>query len=211
TLDNDFKNAALSALPAGKGFNQIVQSVALSPDESKLYLGGAFTLLDGVYWNYRSASLNSDGTVNTSFPFQSYPEDVEPEDICQGIEAGDGFNISSNATNGGGNIFINAIVLDGTDIVVGGSVTTYTSKLNNQDNVSAMGISRISLSGGLLNTTFQTNANNAGITNTVYAIAKESSGNFLVGGTFGLKRINATGTLVADLTSVLGASPLVRS
>ena len=140
----------------GTGANDAVFAVALTASE-QILVGGAFSMVD-IYARNGVARLNADGSVDTSF------------------DPGSGTDNS-----------VYAITQDANgSILIGGVFTSYNGNRR-------MGVARL-LSYGVLDTTFMDTTYNhfAGITQPLstspnsacFAIALESGGNVMIGGSF---------------------------
>jgi uncharacterized delta-60 repeat protein len=165
-----------TAFPTNTGANSSVSAIAIQSD-GKIVLGGSFTVFNGVTVN-RIARLNSDGTPDTAFT----------------TNTGTGVANSVNAI---------AIQSDG-KIVLGGDFTTFNGVTVNH-------IVRLN-SDGTLDTAFTTNTG-AGASSTVSAIAIQSDGKIVLGGSFAtfngvtvnrIARLNSDGTRDTDFTTNTG-------
>ncbi len=128
----------------GTGINGAVKTLVILSD-GKILVGGAFTSYNGIS-TPRLLKLNSDGTLDSSFS-----------------QTGTGLN----------NIVYSILALPDSNILVGGSFTTYNGASQNY-------IARLS-STGALDTTFVIGT---GFQFQVNALARQSDGKFIVGGAF---------------------------
>jgi uncharacterized delta-60 repeat protein len=179
----------------GTGFDNLVQTIAQQSD-GKILVGGVFTAYDGVTQNY-IIRLNADGTRDTGFNIgtgiNSFLEDIALQPDGKILIGGrfftydgvtqnritrlnadgtrdTGFNIGTGFDN-----VVRSIALqsDG-KILVGGDFTTYNGAAQNY-------IIRLNAD-GTRDTGFATTG--TGFDNAVRAIAVQSDGRILVGGSF---------------------------
>lgn len=199
------------------GQNGNVMAIAVQSD-GQILIGGAFTTYNGVA---RSgiARLNADGSLDTSFDpgtglggSNPYPMTIVVQSDGKILIGGwfptyngvarscivrinaDGSLDTTFDSSTGANAHVNAIVVksDG-QILIGGWFTTYNG-------VTLGRIARLNADGSL-DTTFNSGT---GANNTVYALAVQSDGQILIGGTFTtyngvgrsrFTRLNADGSL----------------
>ncbi|KYG67309.1 hypothetical protein AZI86_09945 [Bdellovibrio bacteriovorus] len=170
-----------TSFSTGAGFSASVYSI-LPITGGKVYVGGAFTTYDGNTAN-RLVRLNSDGTIDTDFAM------------------GTGLN---------GDVWEIIQVPSSTDIIVGGTFTTYNGVTTNR-------IARIRADGTLNTTDFTIGT---GFNGGVYALSYDGSGYLHVGGQFtayngtaslgNIVRLQSNGT-VANIygTGFTGGTPII--
>lgn len=207
----------------GTGFNNVVRKVAIQSD-GKIVVGGSFTAYNGTSRS-RIIRLNSNGsidtgfTIGTGFSAQVITIAIQPDGK---ILAGgsfidyngttqnritrlnsDGTRDTGFTTGSGFNGNVNAIAIqsDG-KIVVGGSFTNYNGTTQNS-------ITRLN-SDGTRDSEFTTET---GFSGNVNALAIQSDGKIVVGGTFStyrgtstlyICRLNSNGTIDTAFTTAIG-------
>lgn len=219
---------------AGTGANRAVYSTSLQTDE-KIIIAGSFTYFNGSS-RRRIARLNTDGSVDITFDpgsgasqnstiyttslqsdgkiiiggtFTSYNQ-VQRSRVARVNTDGtlDGTFNPGSGTGMNSTVYASAIQSDG-KIIFGGYFSSYNNKSRNC-------IARANANGGA-DTTFTPGT---GANNTIYAVAIQTDGKILIGGSFTsfngtsinrIARLNADGSLDASFVPGTGAGGTIRT
>lgn len=216
---------------ASLGFQGGVLLIIVVQGDGKILVGGRFTHINGVSRN-RIARLNSDGSLDSSFTVAAGPSDVVTSIGLQSdgkiIIAGDFLSVNGVSrsrvarlhTDGnldlsfdpgtgvsdpafGATVIVSELVVqsDG-KVVLGGKFTLVSG-------VSRSGIARLNADGSL-DTSFAPSSGVTGSSATVSALALQSDGRIVIGGSF--TRVNGTSrTNIARLTTTGGTDSFVLS
>ncbi len=223
-----------SSFTTGTGFSSTVNAIAVQSD-GKIVCGGAFANYNGTRYP-RITRINTDGTLDSSFNigtglgagFNNVVNAVTVQSDDK-IVCGGNFTVYSSTTNiriarlntdgtidssfstgSGFNLAMNAVTVqsDG-KILCGGSFTSYNGT----------GVSRIARlnTNGIIDSSFTIGT---GFNSTVIAIAVQSDGKILCGGSFTsyngttrnyIARLNTDGTLDSSFTTGTGFNSTVSA
>ncbi len=224
TLDATFN-------PGGTGANAEVYALAVQSD-GKILIGGLFTTYNGTARQYL-ARLNTDGTLDATFPGGSAPNNFVLSIAVQSdgkiliggyftsfkvriarLNADGTWDATFNPGSGpNSNIWSIAVQSDG-KILIGGIYSTYNGATVGRN------IARLNAD-GTLDASFNPGGSGCSMPDGyIYSVAIQSDGKILIGGMFGsyngttitrIARLNADGTLDASFNPGTGANATVRS
>lgn len=174
-LDQNFTQSG-----ANGGFNAGVMDLAVQG--SSLYVGGSFTQYRSATYGANSANRLAKLDLNSGVLDQSFTQ---------------------SGVNGGFDLIVNTLAVNGTSLYVGGNFTAYRSGVYGIN--SAQGIAKLNLSSGVLDQSFTQAGTTGGFGNEVHALAVSGS-SLYVGGSFSSYRPGTYGATSAGSLAKLDLS-----